>query len=233
MFDKTSALYDLFYEKGLGKDYAAEAESIAALLPATTRSLLDVACGTGLHLEHLSKRFECAGIDIEPGMLDVARARCPGIELVEADMVDFDLGRTFDAVICMFSSIGYVATEERLQRAVASMAAHLNPAGILVVEPWFQPEMWSVGYPHVLVVDEPEVKACRMSVSGRDGEVAIVDFQYLVATPDGIEHLEESHRLTLFTWDQYRDAFERAGLAATVEREGGLMGRGLVTGRKR
>ena len=231
MYDKTSHLYDLLYEKGLRKDYATEAAMVASLVP-DARTLLDVACGTGLHLQHLSQQFDCAGIDLDEGMLAIARERCPGVPLTVADMVDFDLGRTFDAVVCMFSSIGYARTEDRLRRSVATMAAHLNPGGTLVIEPWQQPESWIVGHTHMLIVDEPDLKLCRMSVSGQTDGCSVMEFAYLVGTPDGIEHLTETHTMGLFTWDQYQDALELAGLGdVVVQTGGGPMGRGLLIGR--
>ena len=79
-------------------------------------TLLDVACGTGRHLEYFVREASCVGLDIEPGLLAVAGRRCPGVELVPGDMTDFELGRTFDAVTCLFSSIGYVRTVEGLRR---------------------------------------------------------------------------------------------------------------------
>ena len=54
-------------------------------------------------------------------------------------MTAFDLGCRFDVVTCLFSSIGYVGTVERLDQAIATMAAHLEPGGTLIVEPWLSP----------------------------------------------------------------------------------------------
>jgi SAM-dependent methyltransferase len=231
MFDRSAHLYDLFYEKGLGKDYAAGADDLVARLPGA-RTLLDVACGTGLHLGLLRDRFDSvAGIDLEPGMVEIARGRLPGVDIELADMVDFDLGRRFDAVICMFSSIGYVRTEERLRRAIAAMAAHLEPGGTLLIEPWLQREVIRPGWVTVTQAEDGGVTAVRMSHMVIDGDESVLSFDYLVGTPSGVEHLRETHVLGLFTWDQYRDAFERAGLATTVQTEGGPMGRGLLTGR--
>ena len=232
MFDKSAHLYDLFYEKGLGKDYAAEARLVTELLPPATTTLLDVACGTGAHLEHLSARYDCAGVDLDPRMLEIARARCPDVELVEGDMVEVRLDRRFDAVICLFSSIGYVRTEERLRRAVANLAAHLAPGGTLLVEPWLQPGVFLDRHVHALHVDEPELKMTRISTSRVVDGCSQIEFHYLVGTPDGVDHFTEQHTLGLFTWDQYRDAFERAGLDTTIDEQAGPMGRGLVTGRQ-
>jgi SAM-dependent methyltransferase len=107
---QSAAWYDRFYAT---KDYAAEARQVTALIhqhnpPA--RTLLDVACGTGRHLEHLRETFACHGVDLDPALLEFARQRLPGIPLTHGDMTDFDLGRRFDAVTCLFSSIGYTRT---------------------------------------------------------------------------------------------------------------------------
>ena len=150
MFTKGAALYDTVY--GSEKDYAAGADhvrlAIAAAASRPIRSLLDVACGTGRHLEHLRPHYdEVVGLDLDAGMLVIAAQRLPGVRLVEADMLTFDLARQFDAVTCLSSSIAYVRTPEKLDAAVARMARHVAPGGVLVVEPFFDPDVfhWLVG----------------------------------------------------------------------------------------
>jgi hypothetical protein len=86
-----------------------------------------------------------------------------------------------------------------------------------------------VGRPHLLTVDEPELKIARATAVGREGDVSILDFDYLVATPEGTRHFTERHEAALFTDEQYRQAFERAGLAVELDEEG-LIGRGLYLG---
>ena len=46
-------------------------------------------------------------------MLGIARHRLPGVPLHLADMRDFDLPERFDAVTCLFSSIGYLTTDDQ------------------------------------------------------------------------------------------------------------------------
>jgi ubiquinone/menaquinone biosynthesis C-methylase UbiE len=62
MFDQTSDVYDLAYSH---KNYAAEAawvrDAIGARVP-EARTLLDVARGTGKHLEHLRTHFDSQGL---------------------------------------------------------------------------------------------------------------------------------------------------------------------------
>jgi len=231
VFTRSADLYDTIYRF---KDYPAEAERVHELMaarrgPGAPATLLDVACGTGKHLEQLARWYGVEGLDLDPNLLAVAAARLPGVPLHQGDMTGFDLGRTFGAVVTLFSSIGYVRTEARLRRAVACLAAHLAPGGVLVVEPWFQPGAYLTGRPHALFVDEPDLKLVRMNASAIEGHLSVLEFHYLLATGAGVSHFTERHELALFTAEQYAAAFAAAGLAVEVDPDG-LTGRGLFIG---
>ena len=231
MFSRSASIYDAVY--GV-KDYKGEAAHLQALIQQRVpgaQSLLDVACGTGKHLEQFSRWYEVEGLDLDEGLLAVARGRLGEVPLHLADMTSFSLGRRFDVVTCLFSSIGYVGTTERLSAAILAMASHVKPGGILVVEPWLTPERWRVGRPHLLAVDEPNLKIARMNLSRREGRLAILEFVYLVGTPDGISHFSERHEAALFTDNEYRQAFSSAELAVDHD-QAGLIGRGLYVGQR-
>lgn len=232
MFDRSQRLYDLVY--GF-KDYPAESRRLEELIAERqpgARSLLDVACGTGKHLVELRARFEhVEGLDLDEGLLAVARERLPDVTFHAGNMIAFDLGRRFDVVTCLFSAIGYAVTEEKLRAAITAMAAHVEPGGVLLVEPWLEPEVWVPGRLHLLTVDEPDVKISRATIAGLEGTVSILDFHYLVVTNDGAEHFSEHHEAGLFTREQMLGAFESAGLHAELD-EKGLIERGLYIGTK-
>ncbi|MFD0534547.1 class I SAM-dependent methyltransferase [Actinomadura luteofluorescens] len=101
-------LYDPVF-RSRGKDFAGEAEGLNRLVRSRfpgARTLLDVACGTGAHLEHLAGYFDhVEGLDHSPAMREVARGRLPGVAVHGGDMRDFELHRTFDVVICMGSGL--------------------------------------------------------------------------------------------------------------------------------
>jgi SAM-dependent methyltransferase len=229
LFSRSARIYDAIYASI--RDYPREAAELDRLIQERrpgARTLLDVACGTGTHLEHLAG-YEAEGLDLDAEMLAVARERLPETAFHEGDMTSFDLGKRFDAVVCMFSSVGYVRSEEGLRAAIASMTKHLEPGGVLVVEPWLAPDAWRERHVGAVFVDEPELKIARINVAERDGAVSIVEFQYLVGTPDGVERFSERHELGLFAVEQYLEAFRAAGLEVEHDPEG-PMGRGLYVG---
>ena len=231
MFDKSADIYDALY---FFKDYVAEAAEIHRLIQERkpgARTLLDVACGTGAHLEHLGRNYEVEGLDLEGALLEMARARLPDVSLHKGDMVSFELDKNYDVVTCLFSSIGYVETETNLRRAIEAMAKHLGPRGVLIVEPWLEPDIFTDGHLDMTLVDQPDLKIARMNRSHIEDGASVLDFHYLVARRDGISHFTETHRLGLFTKDQHIRAFEAAGLSVDHDPEG-LMGRGLYIGVK-
>lgn len=231
MFAHSQRYYDAVYS---WKDYKQEAAYIKRLIAAHQRSdgnaLLDVACGTGGHVPYLRDDFAYEGLDLDPAMLELARQRFPGVPFHQGDMVGFALGRQFDVVTCLFSSIANVRTAPRLRQAIATLAAHLRPGGVLLVGSFLTPQEWVPGHPHAVFVDQPDLKLARLNVSGEAVDnIAVLDFHYLVATPQGVEHFTEHHELGIFTEQEYLAAFTQAGLEALHEGEW-LGGRGMYVG---
>ncbi len=232
MFTLSAKYYDLIYNF---KDYRAEAEALAGILQTQLRSggrrLLDVACGSGRHLEYLQAHFKVEGLDLSPELLELARERLSGVPLHQADMSRFDLGRRFDAITCLFSSIGYLKTLDAVQQAVDCWERHLAPGGMLAIEPWFTPENWHPNTVHAMLVEQPDLAIARVNTSFQEGRLSYFDLHYLVATPEGTQHFVERHEMGLFETQEQLDCLTRAGLEAWHDPTG-LTGRGLLLARK-
>ena len=231
MFTKSAAFYDAIYS---WKDYPAEVEKIRSIVAARApgaKTLLDVACGTGHHLSLLRDSFSVEGVDLDPGLLEIARQRLPDVPFHLGDMRTFNLGRQFDVVTCLFSSIGYMTTIEDVLHALANMAGHLARGGVMLVEPWMTPDGWDPNHkPRPMIAEGEDFTVVRMNDSRTDGRISIMRFHYLVGRPAKVDHFTEDHVLGLFTLDEMAGAFAAAGLKAEFDSEG-LMGRGLWTAR--
>jgi ubiquinone/menaquinone biosynthesis C-methylase UbiE len=227
VFTKSAAFYDAIYS---WKDYQAESEKVRGLIESHSRrpveTLLDVACGTGAHMAHLKKHYLIEGLDLDPGMLAIARKRHPEVTLHEGDMTSFDLGKEFDALVCLFGSIGYLKFPERLGLAVRNFARHLRPGGVVLVEPWLTPDGYKPGSLHSLFVNEPDLRIARMNIARTEEGAAIFDWRYLVATPTDIKYFTERHELGLFTRAECTSALQNAGFNVEYD-DHGFTGRGL------
>jgi hypothetical protein len=109
------------------------------------------------------------------------------------------------------------------------MSRHLAVDGVLIVEPWFTPPDWVQGHIHVLDAQADGLRVVRMSHSGLEGNVAVMDMHHLVGTSSGVDHFTEVHRMTLFTFEEYEAAFRSAGLSFVLDRPGPF-GRGALIG---
>lgn len=220
MYDKSARIYDLLYVGSGIKDYPAEAAELHRIIQEAcpnAQTLLDVACGTGAHLVELRHWYAPEGVDLSPAMLAVARQRLPGVPLHEADMRTLDLGRSFDAVVCLFSSIGYMTDPSEMRSAIARLAAHVAPGGVLILDGWIRPGEWHDGYrPEPDIAQDREMIVVRLAFSRREGRITDLAMHHLVQTDAGIEYFSESHRLALTSTEDYVSAVKQAGLTARV-----------------
>ena len=165
-------------------------------------------------------------------MLARARRRVAGAPLHEGDLRTFDLGRRFDAVTCLFSSIAYLVPAVELECGVANLARHLVDGGVLVIEPWVFPERWvPAPLPRVDSAEGEDLAVTRMTWIRTEGRRSLLDMHWLIGSTAGVEHVPEHHETFLYTDVEYREAFTAAGCSVELDPEG-LIGRGLYVGVK-
>jgi len=219
-YGPSAAVYDLLYVGAGIKDYVAEVAALHHIIRERTpsaRTLLDVACGTGQHLALLLERYEVSGVDLSDEMLAVARQRLPDVPLQRADMRSLELGRTFDVVLCLFSSIGYLTAADDLQEAFRRFARHVNPGGLVIVDGWVRPDAWRDGYrPEMERASGGHVEVYRLVDPRRQGRITTLVEHHLVRDPSGISHFVEDHVLALTPTEEYVGAAEAAGLRVEV-----------------
>ena len=234
MFTASSEFYDLIYSTF--KDYSAETAWIASELRRLNphcRTVLDIACGTGEHARLLrSQGFEVDGVDLDPAFVRIASEKNPGGRFIQGDMSDFHLSRQYDAVLCLFSSIAYLQTMERVRQALTCFREHLAPGGVVVVEPWFGPGVLD---PQRVTRNTGEANGVRVSRVTRvevDGTLSRLLFDLEITDASGTRYASEVHTLGLFAPADMLRAFEELGLHADYDPKG-LSGRGVYVARLR
>jgi SAM-dependent methyltransferase len=96
--------------------------------------VLELACGTGRVTLPLTRAgVEMVGLDIDPVMLAVAKAKRgqnPWPMLIAADMRQFSLSCRFSVVIVPYNSIQLLTSLTEVAACLTGIAAHLAPRGI-------------------------------------------------------------------------------------------------------
>jgi SAM-dependent methyltransferase len=112
-----------------GVDVHGEAALVQSYAPDT---VLDAGCGTGRVTVELARRgVAVVGVDSDPDMIDVARAKAPDLRWIVADLAELALPERFDVVLLAGNVVPYVSPDRR-PRAVAACARHLEDGGLLV-----------------------------------------------------------------------------------------------------
>lgn len=119
---------------------AFELPFIRSLFPRGT-SILDAACGTGMHtLALVQEGYQAVGADLSEGMVARARANAAHASTQAAfETAGFgQLRRTFlhnfDGLICLGNSLPHLLTKTALEEALQDFSACLKPGGLLLVQ---------------------------------------------------------------------------------------------------
>ena len=132
-YDSLAAHYD-----AVTGDCATEAALIDRIIRGASRraaTLLEVACGTGGIIALLATRYQVSGLDISPAMLGAARAKLPGeTPLYLADMSNFNLSKSFDAIVCVYHGINHLLDFSDWESFFDCAYRHLNGGGVLIFD---------------------------------------------------------------------------------------------------
>lgn len=128
-YDAEAAIYDR--TRGGEERAEAAAEAVRTLLPAGTRTLVDVACGTGIVSTRLREPGRTViGVDLSAGMLEYARPRLDGAA-IRADATQLPFAdEAADAVIFMW--LLHLVDMNLAEQAMSEAARVLRPGGVVI-----------------------------------------------------------------------------------------------------
>jgi len=235
LHNQLAKYYDRIYSF---RNYLDEAVRIQNLimkyLETGGNTLLDVACGTGLHLKHLKDDFSCTGVDASKAMLKIARTNAQGVTFKEADMKTLKLGKQFDVITCLLSSIGYVRNYSNLERTIRNFSKHLKKGGVALIEPSHASSFYVKGEPRITVYDGKDAKITRINVPKIRQTTAVLNMHILIADKGkDAEYFIDKHELGLFGINNTLSLMKNAGLKSKYLKNGLMAERELFVGIKK
>jgi SAM-dependent methyltransferase len=223
-FERSADFYDNLYE---GKDYAAEADYVDALIQRYmpgAKSLLDLGCGTGRHaIKFTEKGYAVVGVDRSPEMVEKARSHRDQLHsdirkrltLKQGDIRDCRLGRQFDAVVALFHVISYQISNDDFVAALVTAKTHLRERGVFVFDCWYGPGV---------LTDPPTVRVKRLQQGFRrllriaepimriNEDLVDIRYGFVVSgTQENWTEFEEIHTMRYFFAPELSLALQMAG----------------------
>jgi SAM-dependent methyltransferase len=147
-FGSYAQFYEALYRD---KDYNAECDFLERIFTsyetAKVNRILDAGCGAGGHGLILAQRgYRVTGIDLSKEMIGLAQAKASSHSdtstpphFFQADIREVDLKARFDAVISMFSVMGYMVTTQDVFAALRTARMNLQAGGLYVFDAWYGP----------------------------------------------------------------------------------------------
>jgi SAM-dependent methyltransferase len=126
-WDPWADYYDL-----MDGDRRAMVDFYRGLVQPGTRSMLELACGTGrvagaIAQAHSSLRV--VGVDHSPGMIALARARHPDCGWILGDIRRLPVRENFDLAICCYNTVQQMLRDDDLIDVFIAVRSILSPAG--------------------------------------------------------------------------------------------------------
>jgi len=175
--------------------------------------VLDLCCGQGRVSVELARRgFTVTGLDLSEYLLGLAKERAEQagvtVEWVPRDMRDLPWEGEFDAVVSVFTSFGYLETDEEDQKVLAAAQACLKPGGRLLLDVHnreqtalrFQPRSWAEHEGHIILDEE--------TWDERRGRITMAR---TIIAPDGSRR-QTGFTLRIYAPSEMNRMLEQAGL---------------------
>jgi len=211
IFKDYSAYYDMLYKN---KDYRSEAEYIHQLIQQqapNARSILNLGCGTGNHDLYLANLgYAVTGIDLSAEMIDLANQKIKGqtgvdLQFQTGDVRTIRTNKKYDVVVSLFHVVSYQVSNEDLNAAFATAAAHLAEGGVFIFDCWYGPGVLTS--PPVVrhrVLENGRLRIHRIANPVMHFDENYVDVNYTILVVNKEDHsvyeIEETHKMRyLFT----------------------------------
>lgn len=218
-----ASLYDLFYAQ---KNYAEEAEFVHQCINKYHKGkavhLLEMACGTGKHSYHLwQKGYKIVATDYSEDMLDCARENHKqwntDVKFRNLDMRNpFFEGEKPDVILCLFDSIGYLRSNEKILGLLKFVKHQLNDHGLFITEYWNAGAFLRHYEPsRTRKFRTPDSEITRVSETEIDykNQLAHVHYTITEKSEDSIEHtIKEVQSNRYFLHQEMELFFQQAGL---------------------
>ncbi|MFN8074821.1 MAG: class I SAM-dependent methyltransferase [Kineosporiaceae bacterium] len=204
--------YAAHYDDQVRDDTPATVDLLASLADPGSR-VLELAVGTGRIAIPLAEGgFDVTGVDLAPEMLDVLRAK-PGADAVRTlvgDLTEVAVEGTFPLIYCVFNSLTNVVEQEGQVRALANVAAHLEPGGRFVVDGFVPAKLNAWPENQRVAAEVVEAEFVQLEVERHDPSRQLIEKTRVAFTPG-------AHRLSpivlRYVWPSELDLMARlAGL---------------------
>ena len=175
-------------------------------------TVLELASGSGVLAGILKKQGkEVTASDISKEMKEVATNNFDGKYLI-LNMIDFDLHKKYDLILCVCDSINYLY-EEELEQMFKSVYKHLNDGGRFIFD-MHNPKRLKEFDEEYIEEGQIDENVYYQWTINSDTFDRTVNEHFTFYTPEGM--IQEQHTQNVFEVDDVKNKLENVGLESEV-----------------
>ena len=185
-------------------------------------NLLDLGCGTGEHLNELSKKgFMCTGIDNSNDMITFAKVRFPNAAtFIVSDITDFDFFEEFDIIISLFGSFDYMINDEDVDKVLWNTWRAMKNDGIGLFEIWNAKPVFEIKEKPITTVSTTKYK--DLTIERQRGftllpdskkTIAEVYYNYIISNGHSTQRLKDKHIMRAFYIEEIEEFLTNNGFS--------------------
>lgn len=205
------------YDQGLGdRFFAAVRRVLTSALdrhPTPKRTHLDLACGTGLAVEHFRQQgWNSVGVDASFEMLALARRRAP--QVIGGDLRALPLRRKFARITCLYDSLNHMTERADLVAAFRSVREVMDHDSLFLFDmnhPDVYRAVWGMSDPYIAIGDDYRLEiATSFRARERTGHALVTGWAVTGGTK---VEIRETHTQRAYSESEIGKALTEGGLA--------------------
>lgn len=217
MYNKLAKYTDLLYTT---KNYKKEVDFILKIIKENKikgKTLIDIACGSGNHSKLFQKKgYKVYGVDLNKGMLKLAKKNVPGIKLYNQDMRKLSLKIKADVIICMFNSINYNMNYVQFKSTLKNFYNHLNKGGIVIFDSLFTKDNWVDGFFDAQQLTSKNINICKTNKSFSKNSIGYLDQIYIVYDHGKRKIYKNVNKVFIFDKYKIKKMMEKIGFKSKL-----------------
>lgn len=178
-----------------------------------TDRVLDAACGTGNVITLLPDTMQRVGLDLSEEMLAVAQAKDHKVEWIAQNMVEMDIGQSFDVITCYCDSLNYLVSTADIVEFFYRVKEHLAADGTFIFDVH---SLWKMNHlfnGQTYSDETEEVTYLWNAVPGEEEGSVWHDMSFFVhVDADLYRRFDESHFQKTFSPEVYMQLLQQTGL---------------------
>jgi 2-polyprenyl-3-methyl-5-hydroxy-6-metoxy-1,4-benzoquinol methylase len=207
MYLEFAYIYDTLMKNVDYEKWTDQIEAIFKKYGKAPKTVADLACGTGGITNTLAARgYRATGIDLSEDMLYVARekARKSGLRIpyICQNIVQLELHKPVDAIVCMCDGLNYILDKADLKKALERIYHFLNPGGILVFDISSHYKLSSVLGNHTMADTGEDISLIWLNQFNKETQILEMNLTFFTKDGSRYKRTDETHLQRAYQEDE-------------------------------